>query len=174
MAKIDGYNFFSSKQTALTSTTPSGYTGGGGTNRRLTSVFVPANTFAAGDVLFLHVRMQKIGTAATLNWNLFWNTTDSLTSATTLATRGLGATLIDINGQRRAGIITSDGSGSAGSTGGTIMFGTGSGIDRDFSVNVAGAPSFVGINWTTNSYILLSAATSSTDTVRSIFLKVSN
>jgi hypothetical protein len=149
MSKAIGYEFQISKKVTLETAGVGSYIGATSATR-LNSVFVPANTFGAGDVITVEFEVQKTATTSTSTFNLYYNTQDNLNSATLLSTRGEGATNINIYGYRSIAVR----------------------VATDFSY-FAAAPSTVAVNWTVDSYILLSGFASATDALRCIFLKVS-
>ena len=132
---------------------------------KLLSVFIPANSFAANDIVNIQYRGEKTGTTNTSQFQIYWNTSDTLTSATQLTTRGIVAGNQYTAGYRRASIRTSNNN--------TLISGVGYSQDTDFSVWTA-AVSTLSINWTVDSYLLLGGFSSATNPVRGISLNISN
>jgi hypothetical protein len=166
MSKAIGYEFQISKKVTLETAGVGSYIGATSATR-LNSVFVPANTFGAGDVITVEFEVQKTATTSTSTFNLYYNTQDNLNSATLLSTRGENATIINIYGYRSIAVRVANGTGA-----GSLINNTTTGVATDFSY-FASAPSTVAVNWTVDSYILLSGFASATDALRCIFLKVS-
>jgi len=169
MAKFNGYEFYKNKQVAICNSIPSTYVNSN-SSQKITSVFIPANTFSAGDILSIEYRLKLTGlTSGNLIQYLYWNETDDLTTPIQLMTRTYANTNINAVHNRRLSIAVSDGSGN-----GSIMYGVTGALDSDFAVATFAISSGLALNWTNDSYIIL-AGYSGTDTgVRSQFLKVTN
>ena len=78
MSKFNGFDFYNNKQVVLTSGTPSNYVNAASTTK-ITSVYVPANTFVDGDILHIEWQTKLTGLTSgnystTLYWNEFNNT----------------------------------------------------------------------------------------------------
>ena len=101
MTKFNGFDFYDKKQVVLTSGTPSSVVNAA-SETKITSVYVPANTFTAGDILHIEWQYRITGsTAGTNTTRLYWNETDDLTTPIQLTTRGLNNTTIFYGQNRR-------------------------------------------------------------------------
>jgi hypothetical protein len=168
MSKFNGFDFYDKKQVVLTSGMPSAYVNASSTIK-ITSVYVPANTFTAGDILHIEWSCRLTGlTSGNFSSNLYWNETDDLTTPTTLLTRSVVNTSIFYGQNRRLSVIVADGTGN-----GSKIYGTGTGLDSDF-VAATFVLSTVALNWTVDSYIILAGFCGTGTGVRTQFLKVSN
>ncbi len=168
MAKFNGFDFYNNKQVVLTNGTPSAYVNASSTTK-ITSIYVPANTFTAGDILHIEWLCRLTGsTSGNFSSNLYWNETDDLTTPTTLLTRSVVNTSIFYGQNRRLSVIVADGTGN-----GSKIYGTGTGFDSDF-VAATFVLSTVALNWTVDSYIILAGFCGTGTGVRTQFLKVSN
>ena len=168
MSKINGFNFYNNKQVVLTNGTPSSVVNAASTTK-ITSVYVPANTFTAGDILHIEWQYRLTGsTTSTGTTNLYWNETDDLTTPIQLTTRTLNNTTKFYGQNRRLSIIVADGTGN-----GSKIYGTANQLDADF-----GAATFVlstvALNWTVDSYIIFAGFCGVGTGIRTEFLKVSN
>lgn len=169
MAKFNGFDFYDKKQVVLTSGMPSAYVNSA-SNTKITSVFVPANTFTAGDILNIEWVVRLTGlTSGNFNSNLYWNETDDLTTPTQLTTRSVANTTIRYQQNRRLSIAVANGTGN-----GSIMYGVGNGLDSDFAAATFAISSGLALNWTTDSYIILAGFCGTGTGVRTEFFKVSN
>ena len=73
MSKFNGFDFYNNKQVVLTNGTPSAYVNAS-SNTKITSVYVPANTFSAGDILHIEWGVRLTGlTSGFFSSNLYWN-----------------------------------------------------------------------------------------------------
>ena len=168
MSKINGFNFYNNKQVVSTNGTPSNYVNAASTTK-ITSVYVPANTFAAGDILHIEWQIKLTGlTTGTYSTILYWNETDDLTTPIQLTTRTLNNTSIFYGQNRRLSVIVANGTGN-----GSKIYGTGTALDSDFAA-ASFALSTVALNWTVDSYIILAGFCGTGTGVRTEFLKVSN
>ena len=168
MSKINGFNFYNNKQVVLTNGMPSSVVNAASTTK-ITSVYVPANTFTAGDILHIEWQYRLTGsTASTGTTNLYWNETDDLTTPIQLTTRTINNTNIFYGQNRRLSIIVADGTGN-----GSKIYGVVNQLDSDF-----GAATFVlstvALNWTVDSYIIFAGFCGVGTGIRTEFLKVSN
>ena len=168
MSKINGFNFYNNKQVVLTNGMPSSVVNAASTTK-ITSVYVPANTFSAGDILHIEWQYRLTGsTTSTGTTNLYWNETDDLTTPIQLTTRTLNNTSKFYGQNRRLSIIVADGTGN-----GSKIYGTANQLDSDF-----GAATFVlstvALNWTVDSYIIFAGFCGVGTGIRTEFLKVSN
>lgn len=169
MTKFNGFDFYDKKQVVLTSGIPSAYVNAA-SNTKITSVFVPANTFAAGDILSIEWVIRLTGlTSGNFSSNLYWNETDDLTTPTQLTTRSVANSTIRYQQNRRLSIAVANGTGN-----GSIMYGVGSAFDSDFAAATFAISSGLVLNWTTDSYILLAGFCGTGTGVRTEFFKVSN
>jgi hypothetical protein len=168
MSKFNGFDFYNNKQVVSTSGTPSNYVNAASTTK-ITSVYVPANTFAAGDILHIEWQIKLTGlTTGTYSTNLYWNETDDLTTPIQLTTRTLNNTTIFYGQNRRLSVIVANGTGN-----GSKIYGTGTDLDSDFA-SATFVLSTVALNWTVDSYIILAGFCGTGTGIRTEFLKVSN
>ena len=165
MSKINGFNFYNNKQVVSTNGTPSNYVNAASTTK-ITSVYVPANTFAAGDILHIEWQTKLTGlTTGTYSATLYWNETDDLTTPIQLNVRSLDNTTIFYGQNRRLSVIVANGTSK--------IYGTGNAQDSDFAA-ASFALSTVALNWTVDSYIILAGFCGTGTGIRTEFLKVSN
>jgi hypothetical protein len=168
MSKFNGFDFYNNKQVVLTNGIPSAYVNASSTTK-ITSVYVPANTFTAGDILHIEWQYRLTGvTTSTNTTNLYWNETDDLTTPIQLTTRALNNTNIFYGQNRRLSIVVADGTGN-----GSRIYGTGTGFDSDFA-QATFVLSTVAINWTVDSYLIFAGFCGTGTGIRTQFLKVSN
>ena len=168
MSKFNGFNFYNNKQVVSTSGTPSNYVNAASTTK-ITSVYVPANTFVAGDILHIEWQTKLTGlTSGNYSTTLYWNETDDLTTPIQLTVRSLLNTSIFYGQNRRLSVIVANGTGN-----GSKIYGTGTAHDSDFTA-ANFALSTVALNWTVDSYIILAGFCGTGTGVRTEFLKVSN
>jgi hypothetical protein len=168
MSKFNGFDFYDKKQVVLTSGMPSAYVNAS-SETKITSVYVPANTFTAGDIL--HIEWQYRLTGSTLSTNttrLYWNESDDLTTPIQLTIRGLNNTSIFYGQNRRLSVIVSDGTGN-----GSKIYGVANAFDSDFPAATF-VLSTVALNWTVDSYIIFAGFCGVGTGIRTEFLKVSN
>jgi len=171
MTKFNGFDFYDKKQVVLTSGIPSAYVNAA-SNTKITSVFVPANTFAAGDILSIEWVIRLTGaTSGNTTLFLYWNETDDLTTPTQLQTRNTSnATVSKRNSlNRRLSIAVANGTGN-----GSIMYGVAGAQDTDFPAVTFAISSGLVLNWTIDSYIVLSGFSTINTGIRTEFFKVSN
>lgn len=164
MSKINGYQFEIDKKVIFETSNIGEYIGATSMTK-IASVFIPANSFTTGDIVTIEFSGQKNGTSVQSFWYLYWNTSDTLTSATQLSTRGVTNTNQYIGGYRRMAIRTSNNN--------TLISGVGFSQDTDFS-NWNVALSTLSLNWTVDSYLLLGGYSSVAEPIRTIYLKISN
>ena len=168
MSKINGFNFYNNKQVVLTNGTPSSVVNAASTTK-ITSVYVPANTFSAGDILHIEWQYRLTGsTTSTGTTNLYWNETDDLTTPIQLTTRTLNNTSKFYGQNRRLSIIVADGTGN-----GSKIYGTANQSDSDLTAATF-VLSTVALNWTVDSYIIFAGFCGVGTGIRTEFLKVSN
>ena len=168
MSKFNGFNFYNNKQVVSTNGTPSNYVNAASTTK-ITSVYVPANTFAVDDILHIEWQIKLTGlTTGTYSTILYWNETDDLTSPIQLNTRGLNNTTRFFNQNRRLSIEVSNGTGN-----GSKIYGVANALESDF-IAATFVLSTVALNWTVDSYIILAGFCGTGTGVRTEFLKVSN
>lgn len=134
----------------------------------LTSVLVPANTFAAGDVVMMESMVSKSASLGTYIMRFYWNTTSSLSGAILIGLSAtLGTTVRSQVLQRQVLIRVSNGSGL-----GSMVSNTSTAINTDTAVTAA--PSTLAINWTIDGYLIVSAShTSASETVTGEWVKIS-
>lgn len=169
MSKINGHEFFKNKQVVLTSGMPSSVVNASSTTK-ITSVYVPANTFGAGDVLHIEWVVKLTGlTEGNFSSNLYWNETDDLTTPTQLTTRSVANSNLGYKQNRRLSIAVTNGTGN-----GSIMYGVGGALDSDFALAGFAISSGLALNWTIDSYLILAGFCGTGTGVRTEFFKVSN
>jgi hypothetical protein len=169
MSKFNGFDFYNNKQVVSTNGTPSNYVNAASTTK-ITSVYVPANTFAAGDILHIEWVVQLTGlTSGNSSLTLYWNETDDLTTPTQLLTRTTPNTTIRNSLNRRLSIDVANGTGN-----GSIMYGVAGASDSDFPTLTTAISSGLVLNWTADSYIILAGFCGTDTGVRTEFFKVSN
>jgi hypothetical protein len=169
MSKINIYGFLNDKKITLFTDGIGPYTAVTTPDAILGSVFIPANTFTSGDVVTIECNLEKSGTTNGTNYNFYYNTELSISTAATLSTRGLASTFRSIYHMRRMVIRNSSGAGE-----GTLISGVLTGFDTDFSAFNA-AVSVLNLNWTVDSYIIIGGRTAAGgDLLRCNYLKVSN
>jgi hypothetical protein len=169
MTKFNGFDFYDKKQVVLTSGIPSAYVNAA-SNQKITSVYVPANTFSAGDILSIEWIVRLTGlTSGNFSSNLYWNETDDLTTPTQLTSRSVANSNIGYKQNRRLSIAVANGTGN-----GSITYGVGTGLDSDFAAATFAISSGLALNWTIDSYIILAGFCGVSTGVRTEFFKVSN
>lgn len=160
MGRVNGFDYTQDRKILIQTTGVSSYVTG---TVILSSVLIPANTFAVNDVIQIEHVIQKSGTSGTLTWRYYYNTSNSLTGATQLAVRGEGSTNVFLPGMRKMAIRST--------TNNTFICNTAAGFYTDFQT-ITSAPSTVSLNWTVDSYIILSMQ--GADNARTLYLKVTN
>jgi hypothetical protein len=169
MSKFNGFDFYNNKQVAISSSVPGSYVNSN-SSQKITSVFIPANTFAAGDILSIEYLLKLTGlTSGNLIQYLYWNETDDLTTPIQLMTRTYANTNINAVHNRRLSIAVANGTGN-----GSIMFGVAGSLDSDFAVATFAISTGVALNWTIDSYIIVAGYSGTGTGVRSQYLKVTN
>ena len=169
MAKFNGFEFYRNKQISICSSTPSSYVNSA-SSQKITSVFIPANTFTAGDILHIEYRLRLTGlTSGSLIHYLYWNETDDLTTPVQLMTRTYNNTNVNAVHNRRLSIAVANGTGN-----GTILFGVTGALDSDFAIATFAISTGIALNWTIDSYIIVAGYSGTGTGVRSQFLKVTN
>lgn len=135
----------------------------------LNSVLVPANTFAAGDVVMMEAMVSKSASLGTFIMRFYWNTTNSLSGAILIGTSTTNGTTVRSQVMNRQGLIrTANGSGT-----GTLVANSSAAVNSD--TLTTGAPSTLAINWTTAGYFIVSAShTNASETVTGEWVKISN
>ena len=144
---------------------------GNTTNTVLMSVVVPANTFRAGDLIYLDAMFDKTGSAGTWTLRYYWvsGSTATLSGAILISTRGISAGNLFGTQNRRLYVRTANGTGS-GLTLGTETIASATGLFNDYRSE---AISNLAINWTVTGTIFCAVQlTSSGDTVRQHYLKI--
>jgi hypothetical protein len=164
MSKINGFEFEIDKKVIFETNGISNFTGVTSITK-IASVFIPANSFTVNDIVTITFSGEKSGTTSTSNWNLYWNTSDTLASATQISTRSIIAANQYIGGYRRMAIRTSNDN--------SLISGVAFNQDTDFSIWTQ-ALSTLSLNWTVDSYLLLGGLSSVANPIRSIYLKISN
>jgi hypothetical protein len=136
----------------------------------LNSLLIPANTFAAGDIITIQGMVSKDNAGSTYVPYFYWNTSASLVGAILIATGVAGATTgRNIMLYRRLHILTANGTGNA-----SYVFSTTDSANSDLNF-MGGAGSTLAINWTSAGYIILAGSRiSSLDTLSGQWIKVSN
>ena len=168
MSKFNIFDFYDKKQVVLTNGTPSSVVNAA-SETKITSVYVPANTFTAGDILHIEWQYRLTGsTTSTGTTRLYWNETDDLTTPIQLTTRTLNNTSKFYGQNRRLSIIVADGTGN-----GSKIYGTANQSDSDLTAATF-VLSTVALNWTVDSYIIFAGFCGVGTGIRTEFLKVSN
>ena len=128
-----------------TTTDTAGYSGT--TNTAVYTQLIPANTFAAGDIVRVTYRTRKTGTAGNQTLRLYANTTANLSGTPILlgGFQNVGANTFLINQMQRHLIINTN-------TNNTEVFGAGTLPATDFGLN--NFPTTCAINWTVDQYIV--------------------
>lgn len=165
MGRINGFDYTQDKKNIFTNTSIGTYQTSGSIVK-LMSVFIPANSFSANDILTLQYRAEKSLATGTSTMQFYWNTSDTLTSATQLSTRGIAAANVSLAGYRRLAVRTSNNN--------TLISAVSYAQDTDYSNWIGVNPSTVSINWTVDSYIMLGGFGASSNPVRCISLNISN
>ena len=165
MSKINGYDFNINKKITLQTSGVTSFLGGSNVETILNSVFVPANTFSVGDLLTLEHTIRKSGTAGITQWKLYYNTSNNLSGAIQIANRGETSTFLYLPGMRRMAVRSTSNN--------TYVLNSSASIYTDFQGSTS-APSTLSLNWTVDSYIILTSLTQSTDTASCVFLKIGN
>jgi hypothetical protein len=131
----------------------------GNTNQIAMSQLIPANTFAAGDIIKVLFRTRKTGTTNGVNLRYYINTTNSLSGATTLALY----TVTQFGQMERNLVIKSATNTETFNT--TVSTAT----DNATAINLA---SSTNINWTVNQYIIFAIQqnTAGDTTIGSMYL----
>ena len=169
MSKFNGYEFYNDKQVSICNTIPSGYVNAS-VNTKIISVFIPANTFVAGDILHIEYRLRLTGlTVGNLIQYLYWNETNDLTTPTQLMTRTYSNANVNAVQNRRISIAVANGTGN-----GSILYGVGNALDSDFAIATFAISTGIALNWTIDSYIIIAGYSGTGTGVRSQFLKVTN
>jgi hypothetical protein len=169
MSKFNGYEFYRNKQISICSSTPSSYVNSV-SSQKITSVFIPANTFVAGDILHIEYRLRLTGlTGGNLIQYLYWNETNDLTTPTQLMTRTYSNANVNAVHNRRISIAVANGTGN-----GSILYGVGNALDSDFAIATFAISTGVALNWTVDSYIIIAGYSGTGTGIRSQFLKVTN
>lgn len=169
MTKFNGYTFFNNRQVSICSSVPGSYINAA-SSQKITSVFIPANTFVAGDIIHIEYRLRLTGlTTGNLIQYLYWNETDDLTTPVQLMTRTYSNANVNAVHNRRLSISVANGTGN-----GSILYGVGNALDSDFAVASFAISTGVALNWTVDSYIIIAGYSGTGTGVRSQFLKVTN
>ena len=128
-----------------TTTDTAGYSSA--TNTAVYTQLIPANTFAAGDIVRVTYRTRKTGTAGNQTLRLYANTTANLSGTPILlgGFQNAGANTFLINQMQRHLIIKTN-------TNNTEVFGAATLPATDFGLN--NFPTTCAINWTVDQYIV--------------------
>jgi hypothetical protein len=113
----------------------------GSTNQIAMSQLIPANTFAAGDIIKVIFRARKTGTTGGVNLRYYINTTNSLIGATTLGTYGANQF-----GQMERNLVIKTATNTE-----TFNTTVSTNTDNAASINMA---SSTNINWAIDQYII--------------------
>lgn len=165
MSKVNGFEFEIDKKVIFTNDTVGAFQTSSSIIK-LASVFIPANSFSANDICVMQYRCEKSNGLGTGQFRFYWNTSDTLTSATQLSTRANTASLQYTAGYRRIAIRTSNNN--------TLISGVSYSQDTDYSNWLNVNPSTVSINWTVDSYLLLGGNSGGSTPVRCVSLNISN
>jgi hypothetical protein len=172
MSKFNGFDFYDKKQVVLTNGIPSSYVNAA-SETKITSVYVPANTFAAGDILHIEWQYRLTGsTSGSSVTRLYWSETDDIITSpiqlTNIPTSSVPNTNVFWAQNRRLSIIVANGSGN-----GSKIYGANNTLQSDFA-SATFVLSTVALNWTVDSYIILAGFCGTGTGIRTEFLKVSN
>lgn len=172
MAKFNGQVFYLDQQVSLTNTTASSFSYSTSIVK-LSSVLIPANTFAQGDILTLESCVSTSGGSGSDSWSqyFYWNETDDLTTPTQLGFLQTTPGNYGVFGlTRRISIRSSNGSGNGSTTASTTLNRT-----NDLSVMLNEVSRNLVLDWTIDSYIITAGSVSAgTVGIRSEYLKITN
>ena len=131
------------------------------TSTKTTSILIPANTIAAGDVLNLRVRTRKTGTAGTQIIRVYFNTADAIGGSIVGTSSTAAATSLYVQMSRALAVKSATNTESFPSTAGAMF--------DDAATGTAVTAS--NIDWTVAQYLVIAVQNSSTaDTSLSSFV----
>jgi hypothetical protein len=166
MSKVNGVLFKNHKKILIQTSGITGPLGGSSVETILNSIFIPANTFSVGDILTLEHYINKTGTAGTTTWRHYYNTSNSLSGAIQISIRGEGAANRYLPGMRRLVVRST--------TNNTYVMNSAAGFYTDGQSNISSVSSTLSLNWTVDSYIILTATNVTTDRSSCLLLKIGN
>ena len=139
--------------TAVTGTTTSTLT---------SSVLIPANTVATGDMLYIKTRIRKTGTAGTVTTRMYVNTSAAIGGSLIATSATAVATSLYFQYARTLAVKSST---NTESMAGNLN------VNADDNLSVTTAVSTSNIDWTVNQYLVVALTNGSTaDTSRSSFV----
>jgi len=134
------------------------------TSTLTSSVLIPANTVAVGDIIIVKTRVRKSGTAGTLVTRMYVNTSAAIGGSLIATSATAAATSLYFQYNRTLAVKTT--------TNTETMAGNGN-INADDNTSLTVAVSANNIDWTQNQYIIVAVQNGSTaDTTRSSFIHV--
>ena len=134
------------------------------TSTLTSSVLIPANTVAVGDIIIVKTRIRKSGTAGTLVTRMYVNTSAAIGGSLIATSATAAATSLYFQYNRTLAVKTT--------TNTETMAGNGN-INADDNTSLTVAVSANNIDWTQNQYIIVAVQNGSTaDTSRSSFIHV--
>lgn len=141
--------------TAITGTTTSTLT---------SSILIPANTIAVGDVIYVKTRVRKTGTAGTLTTRMYINTSSAIGGSLIATSAAAAATTLMFQYTRTLAVKSAT---NTESMAGNLN------VNADDNIAVTTAVSASNINWTVDQYLVVALTNGSTaDTSRSSFIHV--
>ena len=136
--------------------------------------FIPANTFKSGDVINIATAFYNGSNSSTWDVYLYWNTGNTLTSATELSKRtSIASTQSYCQHSRTLHIITANGTGT-----GTYGLNTNTNTSNEYTdvsatplifANVVGSLS---LDWTLDSYVFAAIQSTTGQSIRNSYLKI--
>jgi hypothetical protein len=141
--------------TAVTGTT---------TGTLTSSILIPANTVAVGDVIYVKTRVRKTGTAGTLTTRMYINTSSAIGGSLIATSAAAAATTLMFQYTRTLAVK---------STTNTESMAGNLNVNADDNTAVTTAVSTSNIDWTQNQYLVVAVQNGSTaDTSRSSFIQI--
>lgn len=141
--------------TAVTGTT---------TNTLTSSILIPANTIAVGDVIYVKTRIRKTGTLGVVTTRMYVNTSSAIGGSLIATSAAAAAQTLFFQYTRTLAVKTA--------TNTETMAGNAN-INADDNTGIIIAVSTNNIDWTQNQYIIVAVQNGSTgDTTRSSFIQV--
>jgi hypothetical protein len=148
------------KQTITDGTAVTGTT----TGTLTSSVLIPANTVAVGDILYIKTRVRKTGTAGTVITRMYVNTSAAIGGSliATSATAAAGTLMFQYTRSLAVKTATN-----------TETMASNLNVNADDNTSVTTAVTASNIDWTQNQYVVVALTNSSTaDSSRSSFIQV--
>lgn len=141
--------------TAITGTTTSTLT---------SSILIPANTIAVGDVIYVKTRIRKTGTAGALTTRMYVNTSAAIGGSLIATSAAAAATTLMFQYTRTLAVKTTT---NTESMAGNLN------VNADDNTAVTTAVSANNIDWTQNQYLVVAVQNGATgDSSRSSFIQV--